>query len=249
MAAFFSFITRLFGATETTPQSNTAEEHSLVKDAAKLGSDADRIRQMLFASQSLNEQVHQMHLDGTPGPFQTIADASKLIEAGKKSEAVARLRGVLDLPELETRIHLWVWSALREQGQKPDPKFAFEVLGVIIEMPSGDGYDTLAAYVDGSARYLNYSGRAIFWDAEDAAIKSLCQSFVDSTIPVSSQAKPRTSLSLPKGNAQVTLLTRSGLYVIIDPPGPVVGAGAALMMELMKRLEKQKTSQVSGAHS
>ena len=204
-------------------------------DSAKLGSEADPIRQMLFASQSLKEQVHQMHLDGNPGPFQTIAEASALVEAGKKAEAVARLRSVLELPQLETRLQLWVWSALRELGEKPDPKFAFEVLGVIIEMPSGDGCDTLAAYVDGSARYLNFSGKAIFWDAEDAAIKSLCQAFVDATIPASNRAKPRSNLSLPRRDGQVTLLTRSGLYVIKSPPEPVVGAGAALMMELMKR--------------
>jgi len=208
-------------------------------DSAKLGSDADPIRQMLFASQSLKEQVSQMHLDGSPGAFQTIADASKLVEAGKKEEAIARLRGVLDLPQLETRIQLWVWSALRELGEKPDPKFALEVLGVIIEMPSGGAYDTLAAYVDGSARYLNFSGRAIFWDAQDAAIKSLCQAFVDSTIPASNRAKPRTSLSLPKRGAQVTLLTRSGLYVITAPPEPVAAAGAALMLELMKRAKEK----------
>jgi hypothetical protein len=208
-------------------------------DPAKLGSDADPIRQMLFASQSLKEQVRQMHLDGSPGAFQTIADASKLVEAGEKAEAVARLRGVLDLPQLETRIQLWVWSALRELGEKPDPKFAYEVLGVIFEMPSGDGHDTLAAYVDGSARYLNFSGKAIFWDAPDAMIKSLCQAFVDSTIPASSRAKPRTSLSLPKRDPQITLLTRSGLYVITVPPEPVVGPGAALMMELMKRAKEK----------
>jgi len=208
-------------------------------DSAKLGSDADPIRQMLFASQSLKEQVSQMHLDGSPGAFQTIADASKLVEAGKKGEAVARLRRVLDLPQLETRIQLWVWSALRELGEKPDPKFALEVLGVIIEMPSGGGYDTLAAYIDGSARYLNFSGRAIFWDAQDAAIKSLCQAFVDSTIPASNRAKPRTSLSLPKRGAQVTLLTRSGLYVITAPPEPLAAAGAALMLELMKRAKEK----------
>ncbi len=212
-------------------------------DSAKLGSDADPIRQMLFASQSLKEQVRQMHLDGSPNPFQTISDASKLVDAGKKSEAVARLRGALDIPQLETRIQLWVWSALRELGEKPDQKFAFEVLGVIIEMPSGDGCDTLAAYVDGSARYLNFSGKAIFWDAQDDTIKSLCQAFVDSTIPASKGAKPRTNLSLPKRDGQVTLLTRSGLYVITAPPEPVVGAGAALMLELMKRAREKQTSQ------
>lgn len=201
----------------------------------KLGSEGDLIRQMLFASQSLKEQVARSHLDGTPGPFQSIADASKLVDAGKKEEAIALLRSILDTPKLETRIQLWVWSALRELGQTPDPKIAYEVLGAIIEFPSGGGYDTLAGYVDGSARYLNFSGAAIFWDAEDPTIKAMCQALIDSTIPASSRAKPRTSLSLPSGTPQVTMLTRSGPFVIVSPPDSVVGPGAALMMELMKR--------------
>jgi hypothetical protein len=208
-------------------------------EPTKLGSDGDLIRQMLFASQSLKEQVKQMHLNGTPGPFQTIADASRLVDAGKRAEAVTNLRSVLELPQLETRVQLWVWSALRELSEKPDTKAAFEVLGVILEMSSGDGYDTLAAYADGSARYLNFSGKAIFWDAQDPAIKSLGKTFVDSTIPVSNRAKPRTTLSLPKRGAQITLLTRSGLYVIAEPPDSVVGPAAALMIELMKRAKEK----------
>lgn len=209
-------------------------------ESAKLGSDADPIRQMLFASQSLREQVRQMHLDGTPGPLQSVADAAKLVDEGKKTEAVGRLRSILETPKLDTRIALWVWSALRELGEKPDPKYAFEVLGVIIEMPSGGAYDTLAAYVDGTARYLNFSGRAIFWDAEDAGIKALCQAFIDSTIPASSRAKPRATLALPRRGAQVTLLTRSGIFSISDPPESVVRSGAALMMELMKHAKEKK---------
>ena len=209
-------------------------------DPSKLGSDADPIRQMLFAAQSLEEQVRQMHLDGKPGAFQSIADASALANGGKKAEAVSTLRGALETPTLETRLQLWVWSALRELGEKPDPKFAFEVLGAIIEMPSGDGYDTLAAYVDGSARYLNFSGKGIFWDVPDETIKRLCQALVDSTIPASDRAKPRSSLSLPKRGAQVTMLTRSGNFVITSPPQGVIDAGAALMMELINRAEQKK---------
>ena len=119
---------------------------------------------MLFASQSLKEQVRNSHLNCTPGPFQSIADASKLVDSGNKDAAIALLRSVLDTPKLETRVHLWVWSALRELGQAPDPKSAYEVLGAIIEFPSGGGYDTLAAYVDGSARYLNFSGAALMME-------------------------------------------------------------------------------------
>ncbi len=206
------------------------------------GSEADAIRQLLFASQSLREQVSRMHLDGKPGPFHTIADAAALVDRGEPQQAIASLRGLLESPDLETRVQLWVWSALRELAQKPEGKLGFEVLGVVLEMPQGGAFDTLAAYVDGSARYLNYSGRAIFWDAPDAAIKRLCQGLVDSTIPASRSAKPRNSLALPKRGNQATMLTRSGPYVIVRPPEAVIAAGAALMLELIKRVQQPATA-------
>jgi hypothetical protein len=213
------------------------------ENSHKLGSNADPIRQLLFGWQSLQEQVRLMHIDGSPvSPAlgQSIADAYSLVGDGKASEAVALLRSVLDSPKLETRIQLWVWSALRELGEQPDGKFAYEVLGVILEMPQQGGYDTLAAYVDGSARYLNFSGKAIFWDALDPAVKRLCEALVHSTIPASRKAKPRLSLSLPKRGIQATMLTRSGPYLIAAPPQGVVAAGGALMLELIRRAEQKK---------
>jgi hypothetical protein len=216
----------------------------------KLGTDGDPIRQMLFACQSMKELLSQVHLNGNPGPFQTIADASKLVDEGRRGESMALLRSVLQTPALETRVQLWVWSCLRELGQNPDPKSGHEVLGVVLEMPSAGAYDTLAAYVDGTARYLNFSGAAIFWDAPDPSIKNLCQRFVDSTIPASSRASPRLSLALPKSGTQVTLLTRSGIYVIVGPPDPVISAGGGLMLEMMRRAKKNKTAnQLSGPTS
>ena len=205
----------------------------------KIGSDADPIRQMLFANQPMKDLLAHVKLDGKPGPFQRIADASKLLEQDKKNEAIAILRGILDQKETETRTQLWTWSCLRELGEKPEYRAGGEVLGVVIEVPSGGSYDTLAAYIDGTARYLNFSGAAIFWDQKDAKIKTLCQAFVDSTILASAKAKPRKSLSLPKRGSQVTLLTRSGIYAIPNPPESVEAAGAALMIELMKRAEKK----------
>jgi hypothetical protein len=95
-------------------------------------------------------------------------------------------------------------------------------------------YDTLAAYQDGSARYLNYSGAAIFWDEHDVAIKSLCQRLIDSTIPESPRALTRQDTMLPKS-------TRSGMYVISEPPQSVVAAGSALMLELMQRVKARKS--------
>jgi hypothetical protein len=136
----------------------------------KLGSETDPIRQLLFASQSLREQVSHMRLEERSGPALSIVDAQRLVEEGEANAAAARLRSVLDSPALETRIQLCVWAALRELGEKPEGRSAFEVLGAVLEMPSGGAYDTLAGYVDGSARYLNFSGKAIFWNAPDPAV-------------------------------------------------------------------------------
>jgi hypothetical protein len=126
------------------------------REAHKLGSDDDPIRQGLFACQSMSELLRRAKLDGRPGPFQSIADAAKLAGEGKKEEAKSCLRGVLSLPKLETRVQLWIWSGLRELGEQPDPKSAWEILGVVFEVPMQGAYDTLAAYQDGTARYLNY---------------------------------------------------------------------------------------------
>jgi hypothetical protein len=216
--------------------------HAAASKSDKLGSETDPIRQLLFASQSLREQVSHMRPEGRSGPALSIADAQRLVEEGKTKEAVARLQSVLDSPALETRMQLWVWAALCELDEKPAGKSAFEVLGAVLEMPSGGAYDTLAGYVDGSARYLNFSGGAIFWDAPNPAIKQLCQGLVDSTIPASGKAKPRKSLSLPRRGIQVTMLTRSGPFVITAPPQAVVNAGAALTLELIRRTEEKEAA-------
>jgi hypothetical protein len=211
-------------------------------DAPQLGSEADWIRQALFACQSLKILVPRLKLNGRPGPFQTIADAVKLEDEGKKEEARTRLHTVLAVPNLETRIQLWVWSGLRELGEEPETKSGKEVLGVVVEVPMHGAYDTLAAYQDGSARYLNFSGKAIFWDKPDASIKLLCERLIASTIPESSRAVPRKDTVLPKSGTQATLLTRSGMYVVAEPPQSIMAPGSALMLELIKRVKETEAN-------
>lgn len=209
-------------------------------EPGKLGSDGDPIRQMLFASQSLKEQVQRMQLNGQPGSLQSIADAYSLVVSGKKTEASVVLRSVLTAPQLETRTLLWAWSALRELGEKPEPKLAFEVLGVVLEIPSGGAYDTLAAYIDGSARYLNFSGKAIFWDAPDPKVKELCLAMVGLSFDANTKTQPRKNLSLPKGGNQATLLTRSGPFITVELAPNLLHVGGSLMNELIKRASAPK---------
>lgn len=207
----------------------------------KLGSNPDPIRQGLFGTQSLAEQIKRLKPEGEGSPFHTIAEAYALKKSGSEEQAISLLRNLLKDPDIETRVRLWVWSGLRELGESPQLERAHEALGVVIEMPSGDGFDTLAAYVDGSARYLNFSGRAIFWDAyEDEIVKDLCRAVIDSTIPDRDKAKLRKTLDLPKWNPQVTILTRSGAFVITSPSESIINSGALLMIELIKRVENSE---------
>lgn len=209
-------------------------------EAQKLGSESDPIRQGLFASEPMNVFAQRLKLDGKPGPFQTFVEAVELASSGKKEEAKSRFRSILVLPNLEIRITLLVWSALRELGEDPDAKSAKEVLGVVAEVPMRGAYDTLAAYQDGSARYLNLSGAAIFCDARDEAVATLCRGFIASSVSAGAQAKPRTGVSLPTQGAQLTLLTRSGPYVVTEIPPTVMKPASALMLELMHRAKEAK---------
>jgi hypothetical protein len=129
----------------------------------KLGSENDPIRQLLFASQSMKESLHGLE-PHKGSPLQAFVDAANLVDKGMTEEAISVLHGILGIPNLETRVQLRVWSALRELGILPEPRDAREILGVVVEVPMQGAYDTLAAYQDGSARYLNFSGSAILWD-------------------------------------------------------------------------------------
>jgi hypothetical protein len=221
-----------FGLAFMTPITNA--------QAPKLGTDNDPIRQRLFASQIMRQLLQHVKLDGNSGPFETISEAATLAEKDQKSEARSRLHTLLAVPGLETRIQLVTWSALRELGEQPDTKPGTEVLGVVLEVPMRDGYDTLAAYQDGSARYLNFSGSAIFWDARDETIATLCRGFIAAGASAGTQAKPRNDISLPKSGTQLTLLTRSGPYVIAGVPPIAMKAASALMIELTHRAKQAK---------
>lgn len=208
--------------------------------AQKLGSEADPIRQGLFACQPMSEFARRLKLDGKPGPFQTFVEAVGLANSGKTEEAKSRFRSILVIPNMETRTTLWVWSALRELGEHPDAGSAKEVLGAVVEVPMRGAYDTLAAYRDGSARYLNFSGAAIFWDARDETLAILSRAFIAASVSVGSQAKPRIDVSLPRQGTQLTLLTRSGPYVVTEVPPNVMKPASALMFELMRRAKQAK---------
>jgi hypothetical protein len=121
------------------------------------------LRQTIFGDAPLD--VWTAHGAGQPGrPWDSFERARQLARAGHRDEAVRIWQQIASAPGLESRQTLQAWHFLRQAGQLPPPDQARHVLGVTVEMPVRKGHDLLAAYRDGTARYLNYSGKAVIWD-------------------------------------------------------------------------------------
>jgi hypothetical protein len=95
------------------------------------------------------------------------------------------------------------------------------ILGVIIEMPVNEGHDLLAAYEDGSARYLNYSGKALVYEAQVPEVQVAISNWITVAGSLVKAIGPWTDPelpALPPGHLRVLMLT---------PGGPSFGQGPA----------------------
>jgi len=173
-------------------------------------------------------------------------------EAGDADSAGTQLRLLLGSGP-ETRVRLQAWAMARRAGV-PLAGDARRIRGVIVDMGLEDGVDTIAAFEDGSARYLNQAGGGIFWEVGQAdggdvrrAIAALLeagQRVVDATGPLDGERPDAPS----NGVAEIWLLTDGGIHLGMGPAdvigrdrlgGPVLGAAFQLMTTLMARTHRK----------
>src|SRR5262249_53662228 len=83
-------------------------------------------------------------------PWASFVHARDAIKAGRRDDAVERLKSVLAQGGLESRHHLEAWEVLRALGVRPSEDQAKRTLGVVVEVPIREGFDLLAAYADHS---------------------------------------------------------------------------------------------------
>eukprot|EP01034_Spumella_vulgaris_P027969 gene27969-34759_t len=84
---------------------------------------------------------------------------------GEQADASV-VRTIAEDHDEESRVRILACNWLRENGH---PVPAHELLGVIVEVPLEEGLDVLAAYADGTVRYINQTGKfAVFEGAPDA---------------------------------------------------------------------------------
>src|SRR5262249_46793965 len=81
------------------------------------------------------------------------------------SADAADLEKIVDDTSVETRTKVLAANLLLRQGVHTDQR---RIFGVITEVGLDEGLDVLAAYEDGSARYINHTEKMIVWDAPSA---------------------------------------------------------------------------------
>ncbi|RPJ37274.1 MAG: hypothetical protein EHM21_18220 [Chloroflexi bacterium] len=145
-------------------------------------------------------------------PWVLMAAAHVKLKMKEAAEAGRLLRAVT-LISNEARLRLWAWHNLRQLGKYPSPDLARQVLGAVIEVPFEDRLDVLAAYADGTARYINHQGGMIVWDRVDETITPLVMNVIREAQPIGAPQEDRLEELVPGDQVRLSVLTPGGIHV------------------------------------
>lgn len=184
--------------------------------------------------------------NATGVPWTLFAEARAALAKGDSESAFKALGRVAFMEGLESRHHLQAWHAARQLGIRPRPGDAKRVLGVVVEMPMGPGFDILACYADHTARYLNHAGRMVIIESPLPMITPLIDCVIEASKRVVEATVahdgPRPA-GPPVGQARISFLTPSGLHFGQGSAealarnalvGPVIAAATRLLQGLIK---------------
>jgi hypothetical protein len=123
------------------------------------------------------------------------------------------LQQIIDNKNSEPRIKILAYNKQLASGNKPAKK---EVLAVIVEVGLENGLDVLASFNNGTARYINQTGKVLVWETtnDEVANKITNELFAASENIVKQIGvweKPRLT-NPTKGNVRITFLVSDGLY-------------------------------------
>lgn len=152
--------------------------------------------------------------------------------------------GLTNDATLESRVRLLAYSKLKQMGNANRMK---ELLGVIVEVRLDDGLDTLAAYKDGTARYLNQYEKMVVWDAPSPESGTIINGLFSAAENVVRKIGPwdgeRRSAPEP-GMCRLTFLVSGDLYFGEGPfslfkndpmAGPVIAEATKLLVFLTEK--------------
>lgn len=214
-----------------------------------------QIRDVLFGDMPISAWGSSSSSDE---PWRSFTEAREHLESGRSAQAVETWRRILGMPHLESRHYLQAWHFLREAGVQPSPDAGRRVYGVVVELGFDKGLDIVVGYEDGKARYFNFSGAAVIWDAPETSLNPQIGSLLHAGEAVVCQTapwhRPRPPAP-PKGQARINMLTPSGLHfgqapmpvLECDPlGGPVFTAAVVLMKALIAKASETKGQASAG---
>ncbi|MEO8634581.1 MAG: hypothetical protein ABI587_04800 [Gemmatimonadales bacterium] len=198
------------------------------------------MRELLFGDVPLAQWAGS----STAEPWTSFGRAVAALARQDAAGARQALKDVLAQPELEPRHYLEAWEGLRGLDVLPPAAEAKEVYGVVLDVSLDEGVDTLAAYADRTARYINYSGNIIVWDHPNFSLDRFTDALLDAGRALVTKIGPyeHARPPLPAGATRISLLTPGGIHfgqapfdvLAQDPLGSgVITSGAALMEQLI----------------
>jgi len=161
-----------------------------------------------------------------------------------ESSTVTDLQKVIDDKNSDPRIKILAYNKQLASGHKPTKK---EILAVIVEVGLENGLDVLASFKDGTARYINQTGKILVWETTDEMSNKLTRELFlksqDIVNNIGAWDKPRRPYPT-KGNLRITFLVSDGLYFGEGPINilykePLASPAFLKATELMKYLTEK----------
>jgi hypothetical protein len=169
------------------------------------------MRPLLLGNVPIDQWPSDGH--GVGEPWASFVAARDAYKAGNRDDAIARWQTIADMQRVESRHTLQAWTFLRVNGVQPPDAIAAHVLGAIVEVPVEGGRDVLAAYRDGSARYLNHAGNVSVFENGPDTVTAGVVAMIDAAQPLADVVGLWDKLQLPElpaGDSRLLLLTPGG---------------------------------------
>jgi hypothetical protein len=207
------------------------------------------LRETLYPRASLDEYVSGLNTEALGSfPWSNFVAANESLQRGDQTAAISRLTQIVETEQLPTRVYLQAWHMLRSLGVMPSADLSGRLQGAVLEYyMENQGLDIVAAYSDYSARYWNYSGTGIVWDARAKDIDQLITDMmvVDQAIMQNIRVGQHEAPPVPeRGFVRIFLMAYDGAcfgYGLYDQlvkdkmGGAAIHAAYNLMTGLMKK--------------
>jgi hypothetical protein len=156
-----------------------------------------------------------------------------------ETSSLADLQKIIDDTDSDPRVKILAYNKQLAGGHRPNKK---ELLAVIVEVGLENGLDVLASFNNGTARYINQTGKILIWETtDDETANDLTKTLFSNSQTIVNQIGPWDKPRLPhpaKGNVRITFLVSDGLYfgegptnVLFNEPmaSPALTSAAQLM--------------------